>query len=83
MLKGTERSIGFDELKYLFFKKKKCPMCGNKMEKIESEEYKGIEQWMSGDGYKSDREVYEVKIFYYCRNCDKKYSLEELASGKK
>lgn len=47
------------------------------MEKNTSEEFKGIERDI--DGYVSDVERYEVKIFYHCSKCNKKYSLEDLA----
>ncbi|WP_252247251.1 hypothetical protein [Clostridium sp. ZBS4] len=49
------------------------------MKKITSEEYIGIKKW-GVFNTPSDREAYEIKFFYYCTKCDKKYSLEELAS---
>ncbi|MCR1272844.1 MULTISPECIES: hypothetical protein [unclassified Clostridium] len=78
-VKGKEWSFGFGELKYFLVYKKNCKICGTKMRKITSEEYKGIVRNTNIDGYVSDVETYEVKIFYYCSKCNKKYSLEELA----
>lgn len=82
-VKGKEWSFGAGELKYLMLNRKKCKKCGTKMEKITDEEYKGIEREINMDGYVSDVETYEVKISYYCRECNIKYSLEELATETK
>ncbi|WP_252232376.1 hypothetical protein [Clostridium sp. ZBS15] len=78
-VKGKEWSFGFGELKYFLVYKKNCKVCGAKMKKNTSEEYKGIVRNTNIDGYVSDVETYKVKIFYYCPKCNKKYSLEELA----
>ncbi len=79
-VKGKEWSFGFGELKYFLVNKKNCKICGTEMKKITSEEPKGMKRDISMDGYVSDVEMYEVKISYYCPNCNKKYSLEELTS---
>ncbi|MBW6411937.1 hypothetical protein [Clostridium weizhouense] len=79
MKKSKEVSLDFRELKFLLFNKKKCRICGTKMKKITSEEYIGITRW--GE-YNTAREAYEVKFFYYCYKCDKKFLLEELVSKK-
>ena len=50
------------------------------MRKIKIQEYVGITRWGK---YNTARKAYEVKFFYYCNKCDKKYSLEELAMGDK
>lgn len=78
-VKGKEWSFGSGELKYYLLGRKICKVCGTKMGKTTSEEYKDIERDIDIDGYVSDVERYEVKIFYYCSKCNKKYSLEELA----
>ncbi|MDR5586364.1 hypothetical protein RGC78_02680 [Clostridium sp. 5N-1] len=78
-VKGKEWSFGFGELKYFLVYKKNCKVCGAKMKKNTSEEYKGIVRNTNIDGYVSDVETYKVKIFYYCPKCNKKYSLEKLA----
>jgi hypothetical protein len=78
-VKGKEWSFEFGELKFLLLEKKSCKNCGAKMEKITDEEFKGIERDIDMDGYASDVETYKVNISYYCPECNKKYSLEELA----
>ncbi|MBY6837960.1 UNVERIFIED_ORG: hypothetical protein B2H98_06590 [Clostridium botulinum] len=79
MQKVKEWSLSWEEIKFLLFNKKRCRICGIKMKKITSEEYIGIKKW-GVFNTPSDREAYEIKFFYYCTKCDKKYSLEELAS---
>lgn len=81
-VKGKEWSFGAGELKYYLLDKKICGLCGTKMKKITSEEYKGIERDIDIDGYVSDVERYEVKIFYYCPICNIKYPIEELSRQK-
>lgn len=82
MQKSKEWTLGFGELKYLFFNKKRCKKCGAKMKKITTEEYIGEKKWIDNKGIKSESENYKVEIFYYCSHCDEKYSLEELSNGK-
>lgn len=82
-VKGKEWSFGSEELKYLLLDRKKCEICGTKMKKVTSEEDEGIERNISIDGYVSDVERHEVKIYYYCQKCNKKYSLEEVARRAK
>lgn len=81
-VKRKEWVFGFGELKYFLVDRKNCKICGTKMEKNTSEEFKGIERDIDMDGYVSDAKRYQVKISYYCPKCNKKYSLEELAGNQ-
>ncbi|WP_160690517.1 hypothetical protein [Clostridium sp. C2-6-12] len=82
MQKSKQWTLGFGELKYLFFNKKICKKCGSKMRKITTEEYTGVEKWMDDEGIKSESENYKVRYYYYCEQCNKTYSVEELSTDK-
>ena len=82
MQKSKEWTFGFGDLKYLFFSKKTCKICGTKMKKVTTEEYTGVEKWVDLHGIKSNKENYKVEYYYHCPKCNKTYSLEELSSGK-
>ncbi|NOW06114.1 hypothetical protein [Clostridium beijerinckii] len=82
MKKSKEWTLGFGEIKYLFFNKKRCKKCGIKMKKVTTEQYVGIKKWVDDEGIKSESENYKVQYYYHCPKCNKTYSLEELASRK-
>ncbi|MHC1686037.1 MAG: hypothetical protein AB6733_24430 [Clostridiaceae bacterium] len=70
----------FEELKCFLFKKKVCRTCGSKMKRISREKYVGME-WFRDTMINSRtyNEAYEVRFLYYCKRCNKMYTLEELA----
>ncbi len=71
--KKASLKMSFGELGYYLFKKKRCPFCGGKMIKFtEREELAG-----------SDVSSYEIKVYYKCEICNKRYSLTELETGKR
>ncbi|AQR94258.1 hypothetical protein [Clostridium saccharoperbutylacetonicum] len=82
MKKSKEWTLGFGEIKYLFFNKKVCKICGTKMKKVTTEQYTGIEKWIDLDGIKFNTENYKVRYYYNCPNCNKICSLEELSNEK-
>ncbi|NFT07885.1 hypothetical protein FDF26_12580 [Clostridium botulinum] len=83
MSKAREYSFGFKELKFMLFNRKFCNICGTKMKKMKNEKYIGKKRYVNVDGIGSDAETYEIKIFYYCPRCNKKFSLEELLDWRK
>lgn len=76
-----EWSFGFKELKFFLFKKKICKIYGRKMKRVTVEKYIGEKKFRSPVESLCFGDAYEVKIFYYCSNCNRKYSLEELVEG--
>jgi rRNA maturation endonuclease Nob1 len=82
MKKSKEWTLGFGEIKYLFFNKKACKICGTKMKKVTTEEYTGTKKWIDPDGIKSNTENYKVRYYYHCEKCNKTFSLEELSNEK-
>jgi uncharacterized protein (DUF2147 family) len=77
-----------EELKFVMFGKKKCPLCGNKLRGATEKDYKG-EQFIypfSNNGIqliKSKADVYEQKKIYICKNCEKAFALGELIEDGK
>ncbi|WP_252238065.1 hypothetical protein [Clostridium sp. VAP51] len=64
-----------DFMKILFYKKK-CPVCGKKIKrKSDKKEYVETDQSMI---VKYGRNAYEVKIYYFCENCNKRIEVSEL-----
>lgn len=75
-------AITFDknELKYYLFKKKNCPICGNKMTKYTDKTYVGkVRDYNSIGNSSMQPDEYRINIYYRCDNCGKLFSLQELA----
>lgn len=73
-------TMSLKEVLYFFFRKKKCPICGKTMRREKRMESLGKGHEFSatlGMGYYGDR--YRVHIYYKCENCNKYFSLSELA----
>lgn len=71
-----------NELWYKLFKKKTCPICGNKMGAFKIKSYKGIgKAGTRGHMYKA--KIYQYKQYYKCNICDKLYPISELSSMEK
>lgn len=51
------------------------------MKRVTEEKYIGEKKFRSPVESLCFGDAYEVKIFYYCSNCNRKYSLEELVEG--
>ncbi|HEX9061532.1 MAG TPA: hypothetical protein VF941_15235 [Clostridia bacterium] len=69
---------------YFFFKKKKCPICGEKMKREKKVKSLGKEF----DGVKVGKSYYygghyEVTLLYKCSKCDKLFSIDELSGETK
>lgn len=75
--------LNYPERKDLFFFKKKiCAACGEKMarqKKVESLG-EGLDSVKLGQLFVGDR--HEITLFYYCKKCDKLYSIGELSGEK-
>ena len=67
------------EMLYFFFKKKKCPVCGEMMKRENKVESlgEGVDNAELGKYYSGER--HEVTLFYRCQKCDKLYSIGELS----
>jgi len=67
------------EMAYFFFKKKKCPVCGEHMKREKKTESlgKGLSSVELGEFYYGER--YEVTLFYRCKKCSRIYSIAELS----
>ena len=70
--------LNFKELFYIFFKKKQCPICKNKITSEMKKEYVGIKKVHipSGGGWNSEN--YKLTRCYFCDNCNKLYEISEL-----
>ena len=85
--KGVSCSIEeytFKELGYILFRRKKCPLCGCKLQKNVEKVYegRGIES-IGGLGMYHPRLKFTAKKYllvryYYCSHCNKKYRVSEL-----
>jgi uncharacterized protein with PIN domain len=71
------------EIIYFFFKKKRCPICGDKMKKEKKVESlgEGFDSIKLGEYYYGER--HEVTLFYRCNKCEKLYSIGELSGETK
>jgi uncharacterized protein YbaR (Trm112 family) len=74
------------ELKYRLFGKKLCPLCKSKMvvqrEKVYShQERTRIGLSRSSIALTKPIDVYRIIEHYYCEQCDRKYTISELAEG--
>lgn len=70
-----------EELFYFIFKKKKCPICGERIKR-----QKKIENLGKGS-YTICRDLsygnrYEVTMVYKCINCNRTYTLNELVNNE-
>ncbi len=73
-----------DELLYLLFKKKICPRCGGRMEKVKEYETRLGSEFKSSHGFFfADTARVKYYIYYFtCQECGAKYPLSELAKQK-
>ena len=71
------------ELVYFLFKKKKCPVCNERLKREKKVENLGesFDSVELGKFYYGER--HEVTIFYKCAKCDKLYSIRELSGETK
>ncbi|MGE5473703.1 MAG: hypothetical protein ACM3UU_05730 [Ignavibacteriales bacterium] len=71
--------LEFNELIYFLFKRKKCPMCKQKLKRIKSVEQigEGLDSVKLGQFYYGKK--YEVTILYQCDNCKTVCPIAELA----
>ncbi len=73
---------------YYLFRKKKCPICFEKLVKIKEEEYLGLKKGsaiidISTTSNNPYYEEYEVNISYKCNRCNKIFGIEELVNKTK
>lgn len=76
-------TINFKELIYVFFRKKECPVCNNKMESEYRKKYIGITGDYIASGYAWDSETYKVIHCYHCSICNKTFYVSELIKNEK
>lgn len=71
------------EILYFFLKKKKCPICSEKMKREKDSKHvgEGLYSLKLGKYYHGDH--YDVTIFYRCNKCEKIYSISELSGETK
>lgn len=70
------------ELMYLLFRKKSCPECGGRMEKVKGYETKlGSDFHSSGRGmfFADNDRVKHYQYAYHCHQCGSQFTLQELA----
>lgn len=70
-----------EELAYMLFKKKECPACGGRMEKVKEFETRAGSEFNSKRGtFLAKNEKVKYHTYYYaCKTCGAKYPLSELA----
>lgn len=79
------QAVSFDmtlgEARYLFFKKKKCPKCGGKLDRQKSFQTKCGEDYSDKRGYipPPTGKVKQYQYYFICQECGARYSLQELA----
>lgn len=73
------------ELQYFLFGKKKCPHCGGKLIKHKGFELTDGSQYVSQRGYffPKNAVVKHYLYFYDCEKCSCRFTLYELANGRK
>lgn len=76
-------TVNFKELFYVFFKKKECPVCSNKMKSEYIKRYIGITGDFVASGYAWDSETYEMIHCYNCSICNKTFKVSELIKNGK
>lgn len=74
-----EIELSMRELKFLLFKKKRCPKCDRKMKRTKKSEIIGNGLYSMNLGEFFYGEQHMVKILYCCYNCKTIYSIEDLA----
>lgn len=69
-------NYGFLECIKILFYKKRCPICNKKLKrKSEKKEYVETDQSMISE---FGRNAYEVTIYYFCEDCNKRIEISEL-----
>jgi len=77
---GTSYNISYSpaEMFYKLFRKKRCPICGNKMKSNFTNEYMGI--GVAGFKAKYIAHIYEYQQYYFCERCDQNFPISELVN---
>lgn len=82
--KGFSYEFSVREAAYLLFGKKICPRCGNSLEKRKNFETRlGAELNSKADPiFIPNAKIKQYRYFFYCRKCNREFSLNELAERK-
>lgn len=73
----------FGEMFYYFFKKKLCPICGEKLEKHKEKEDNGFQIWNNAFGNITGGHLNTITITYYCNKCKQMRTLSEVYKMQK
>lgn len=79
-----EYSFTPKELIYQLFKRKRCPICGEKLYNSNKQDFTGVKSVNKAKFQRmpSSAPHYSVSIEYYCKNCDISFPISELADSK-
>jgi hypothetical protein len=82
--KKIEVNLTWKEVKYKFFKKKKCPTCGVKLKKIINDHSLGDKPFEDSDIDGKALNLHTERIIrtyaYHCETCDIEYPIQYLAT---
>ena len=83
--KGFSYEFSRREAAYLLFGKKICPRCGSRLKKRKDFEMRlGAELNSKVDPiFVPDAKIRQYRYYFYCRKCNREFSLNELAERKK
>ena len=84
--RGSMYEVAFTpkELIYKLFKKKRCPICDEKLYSTSKQEFLGYKSVNRAKlkMMPNNAKHYEVSLEYYCQNCNISFPIAELADGK-
>ncbi len=84
--RGSMYEVAFTpkELVYKFFKKKRCPICGEKLHNSNKQHFSGNKSVNRAkfQMMPNNAKHYEVSLEYYCQHCNISFPISELAEGR-
>lgn len=83
MGKYVKMRLSLNDIKYLFFRSKNCPLCNHKLKKEVQKDFIGNGNAHIGDDHRGTTFInvdkYNIDYIFICESCGSKFPLKDLS----